>query len=55
MKVAYGIDVLPKDDPYIYTAEIALAAMSATTNPGSYMVDVLPIRQSIMLVHFFTD
>lgn len=43
MEIAYGIDVRPKDDPYILVAEHAVESISATTNAGSYLVDVLPI------------
>lgn len=43
MKTAYAIDVLPQDDPYIETAELAINAISATTNAGAYLVDILPI------------
>ena len=44
--VAYGIDVEPKDDPYIATAETALHAMSMAGNAGAYLVDSIPIRES---------
>ena len=43
--VAYGIDVQPKDDPYIATAETALHAMSMAGNAGAYLVDSIPIRE----------
>jgi hypothetical protein len=46
IEVAYGINVKPQDDPYIWIAEHALESVSATANPGSYLVDVLPIRMS---------
>ena len=45
MDIAYGIDVAPRDDPYIATAEHAVESISATTNAGSYLVDVLPVRE----------
>ena len=45
MKVAYGIDVKTEDDPYVETAEQALQAIAACANPGSFLVDVLPIRE----------
>ncbi len=41
MKIAYAIDVKEKDDPYVLTAEHAIASISATTNAGSYLVDTL--------------
>ena len=42
-QVVYGINVLPKDDPYIETAEKALAGLNIAGNPGAFLVDVLPI------------
>lgn len=44
MDVAYGIDVLPKDDPYIETAEKALAGVSLAVMPGAFLVDIIPAR-----------
>ena len=44
MRTAYGIDILPKDDPYIKIAEESLQALSAATNAGAYLVDSIPIR-----------
>lgn len=44
IKIAYGIDVKPENDPFIATAEHAVNAISATTNAGSYLVDILPFR-----------
>lgn len=40
----YGIKVLPVNDPYIGIAEKALAAAAAAGNPGTYMVDIIPLR-----------
>ncbi|KAJ3552033.1 hypothetical protein NM688_g4375 [Phlebia brevispora] len=47
MKIAYAIDVKGKDDPYILTAEHAVESISATTNAGSYLVDILPFLKYI--------
>jgi hypothetical protein len=44
MSIAYGIDVLHKDDPYIETAEKAVAALCIATIPGTFLVDQLPFR-----------
>jgi hypothetical protein len=51
--IAYGIDVKPRDDPYIKTAEHALESVSAATNPGSYLVDVIPIRQPYLICELY--
>ncbi|CDO75710.1 hypothetical protein BN946_scf184493.g8 [Trametes cinnabarina] len=45
--VAYGIDVQPKNDPYIATAETALHAMSKAGNAGAYLVDYMPFLKHI--------
>lgn len=42
-QVVYGIKVLPKGDPYIKAAEEALAAIKEAGNPGTFLVDILPI------------
>lgn len=47
MEIAYGIDVLPNDDPYVLTAEHAVESISETTNAGSYLVDVIPLLRYV--------
>ncbi|THH00014.1 hypothetical protein EW026_g2458 [Hermanssonia centrifuga] len=47
MRIAYGINVESKDDPYIVTAEHAVGSITATTNAGSYLVDTLPFLKHI--------
>jgi hypothetical protein len=36
--------VLPTGDPYIRIGEQAMEVASETLNPGSFLVDTLPIR-----------
>lgn len=48
MEIAYGIDVLPNGDPYVLTAEHAVESISETTNAGSYLVDVIPLRECLI-------
>ncbi|THH33486.1 hypothetical protein EUX98_g687 [Antrodiella citrinella] len=43
MKVSFGIDVKPRDDPFIEIGERAIEAVSATGNAGVYMVDMFPL------------
>lgn len=43
MRVGYGIDVQPEDDPYIEIGERAVEAVSATAGAGMYLVDLIPI------------
>ncbi|TCD67113.1 hypothetical protein EIP91_000576 [Steccherinum ochraceum] len=47
MRAAYGIDIQDHDDPYIEIGEKSLQALSAATNAGSYLVDVMPFLKYI--------
>ncbi|KAF7368863.1 Cytochrome P450 [Mycena venus] len=47
MSVAYGIDVLPSDDPYITLAHKAVYTFSIAFVPGLYLVDTFPILKHI--------
>ncbi|KAF8578978.1 putative CyP450 monooxygenase [Ramaria rubella] len=47
MEVVYGIKVLPEDDPYIDIAEKSMTAASAAGNPGTFLVDVLPMLRHV--------
>jgi hypothetical protein len=38
MSIAYGIDTLPSNDPYMETAEAALEAIAQAAVPGRYLV-----------------
>ena len=42
--MAYGIKVLPKEDPYVKIAENALSSLASAGTPGAFLVDFLPIR-----------
>jgi hypothetical protein len=42
----YGIKVLPTNDPYLETAETAMAALAKAGTPGAFLVDTLPICPS---------
>lgn len=43
LDIAYGIEVLPANDPYIKTAEEALGSVGQAAFPGAYLVNILPI------------
>lgn len=43
MDTAYGIEVLPDNDPYIEAAQRYMTAQSAAAMPGRFLVDFLPI------------
>ncbi|KAJ6473457.1 cytochrome P450 [Mycena vulgaris] len=47
MSVAYGINVLPKDDPYVTLAERALHSFVTAMVPGRFLVDSLPILKHV--------
>ncbi|KAJ7252466.1 cytochrome P450 [Mycena rebaudengoi] len=47
MSIAYGIDALPSNDPYVETAEAVLDAMAQAAVPGRYLVDVIPILKHV--------
>ncbi|KAJ7690140.1 cytochrome P450 [Mycena rosella] len=42
MTMAYGLDILPQDDPYISAAHVALRVMSGAAVPGRFLIDVIP-------------
>jgi len=42
ISVTYGIDVLPKNDPYIATAENAIQPLFVAAIPGTFLVDTFP-------------
>ncbi|KAF8589876.1 cytochrome P450 [Ramaria rubella] len=47
MDVVYGIQVLPRGDPYIETAEKAMDSIADAATPGSFLIDLLPILRYI--------
>ncbi|KAI0371752.1 cytochrome P450 [Pilatotrama ljubarskyi] len=47
MSIGYDIEVQPRDDPFVQIAEDAVGSIAATTNAGSYLVDVIPILKYV--------
>ncbi|KAJ7620379.1 cytochrome P450 [Roridomyces roridus] len=47
LKITYGIDVLPRDDPYIKTAEEAMHAFGIAFVPGTFLVDSIPVLRYV--------
>ncbi|KAF8521782.1 cytochrome P450 [Hysterangium stoloniferum] len=47
MEITYGIDILPKNDPYIATAEFVLGLAGEIGPPSSYLVNTIPILQRL--------
>ena len=42
ISIAYGLDVLPKDDPYVTTAEKGVHPLIVAGVPGAFLVDTFP-------------
>lgn len=42
MTIAYGLQVKPKNDPYIAVAEEGVHPLVAAANPGAFLVDMIP-------------
>ncbi|KAJ7120745.1 cytochrome P450 [Mycena crocata] len=47
MSVAYGIDVLPHNDPYVNLSHEAVGTLSLANLPGKYLVDTFPLLKHI--------
>ncbi|KAJ6569258.1 cytochrome P450 [Mycena capillaripes] len=47
MSAAYGISVLPSNDPYVDLARKAIHAFSVANVPGLYLVDTFPILKHV--------
>jgi hypothetical protein len=47
VSVAYGLDVLPKDDPYIETAQRAVRPLLIAVVPGAFLVDAIPVLKYV--------
>ncbi|KAJ6504480.1 cytochrome P450 [Mycena vulgaris] len=47
MSVAYGINVLPENDPYIELAKEAVHTLVIASVPGRFLVDALPVLKYV--------
>ncbi|KIJ23526.1 hypothetical protein M422DRAFT_275879 [Sphaerobolus stellatus SS14] len=47
MEIAYGVDVKPKDDPYLKMTEVTMQAVGESAIFGSFMVDFIPLLKYI--------
>lgn len=47
MSIAYGYDVLPRDDRFVEISEKAVLMMSDSTFPGAQLVSAFPIRETV--------
>ncbi|KZP06197.1 cytochrome P450 [Athelia psychrophila] len=47
IEITYGLDVLPKNDPFIESADKGLATLALAVVPGAFLVDTLPILKHV--------
>jgi len=47
--ISHGYPVKEHDDPLLGVAEAALNGFSESTEPGAYLVDMIPLRKSPFL------
>ncbi|KAJ7584750.1 cytochrome P450 [Mycena floridula] len=47
MRIAYGLDVLPSNDPFIAAAEAGLTTLAKACVPGAFLVDAFPILKHV--------
>lgn len=47
LSITYGLNIRPKDDPFIESAEKASESLSKIPYPGAYLVDHFPILKHV--------
>lgn len=47
--IAYGIETLEEDDPYVATAEDVMVAVGESMLPGTFLVNLFPICEHFRL------
>ncbi|KAK0234561.1 cytochrome P450 [Armillaria nabsnona] len=47
LSIAYGLEVLPENDPYILAAEAGLCSLAKAAAPGAFLVDSIPLLKYI--------
>lgn len=50
LKVTYGYQTAPSDDPFLVLAKQVMAAFSRASQPGAWMVDLIPWCQFLDIV-----
>jgi hypothetical protein len=48
LKITYGYDVLPENDPFVMHAEREMKELTKMVTPGAYLVDMIPARTSLL-------
>lgn len=47
MSIAYGIEILPENDPYVRLAEQATKTFVLALVPGAFLVDMFPFLKAV--------
>jgi hypothetical protein len=55
LNITYGLDIQSADNPYVVIIGEAMDTMSQAANPGSFMVDTIPLCAVNLLITMFTD
>jgi hypothetical protein len=55
MSITYGLDVLPKDDPYLATIERGIACLASAATLGAFLVNIIPALKHIPAWMPFAD
>lgn len=57
LAITFGIEVKPKDDPYVLMAEKALQSIAAAGNAGSYLGTYhhLHVRHITLIIAYLVD
>jgi hypothetical protein len=50
LMIAYGYPVNDKNDPYVALVEASVNGFSESLEPGAFLVDVIPARESLFLL-----
>lgn len=48
ISIAYGIETLEDNDPYVATAEHTMEAVNASLVPGAFLVDLFPVCEYVL-------
>lgn len=47
LEIAYGIKILPKNDPFVAKAEDVMAIINAGSVSGKFLVDMVPMLKHV--------
>lgn len=49
LMLSYGYTIKEHDDPYVDVVEAAVSGFSECLEPGAFLVDMIPLRESFFL------